>query len=120
MRILHLNLKRKWWDLIASGEKLEEYRDIKPYWVSRLVKTFTSSSVCKNFSFFWKGGVYEMDEPEHYDVIEFRNGYSKNPPTIIIECVGITNGYTKLKWADEYKPVFIIKLGKIISIKNYK
>ena len=26
-KTLHLVLKRKWWDMIASGEKKEEYRD---------------------------------------------------------------------------------------------
>ena len=25
-KTLHLVLKRKWWDMIASGEKREEYR----------------------------------------------------------------------------------------------
>ena len=27
-KTLHLVLKRKWWDMIASGEKKEEYRDV--------------------------------------------------------------------------------------------
>lgn len=29
MKVLHLALKRKWYDMIASGEKPEEYREIK-------------------------------------------------------------------------------------------
>lgn len=29
--IVPLTLKKKWFDMIASGEKLEEYREIKPY-----------------------------------------------------------------------------------------
>lgn len=36
--ILHLVLKSKWYDLIASGEKQEEYRDAKPYWNKRILK----------------------------------------------------------------------------------
>jgi len=28
---LHLTLKKNWFDLILSGEKKEEYREIKPY-----------------------------------------------------------------------------------------
>ena len=36
-RTLHLSLKRKWYDMIASGEKTEEYREITPYWIKRLV-----------------------------------------------------------------------------------
>ena len=32
---LHLTLKKKWFDLILSGEKKEEYREIKDYWCKR-------------------------------------------------------------------------------------
>lgn len=34
---IHLPIKRKWFDMIASGVKKEEYREIKKHWVSRLV-----------------------------------------------------------------------------------
>lgn len=37
MEVLHLTLKKKWFDFIASGEKKEESREIKPYWDSRLL-----------------------------------------------------------------------------------
>lgn len=30
------HLKRQWFDLIWSGEKTIEYREIKPYWTTRL------------------------------------------------------------------------------------
>ena len=30
MKYLHLTLKKNWFDLILSGEKKEEYREIKP------------------------------------------------------------------------------------------
>ena len=36
-RILHLTLKRKWYEMVASGIKTEEYREIKPYWEKRLL-----------------------------------------------------------------------------------
>ncbi|MDM8539125.1 ASCH domain-containing protein [Desulfobacterales bacterium HSG17] len=32
--ILLLTLKHKWFDLIASGKKRREYREIKPYWAT--------------------------------------------------------------------------------------
>lgn len=35
-RILTLSLKRKWFDLIKSGVKTEEYRELKHYWSKRL------------------------------------------------------------------------------------
>lgn len=36
-RTLHLVLKSKWYDKIASGEKTSEYRECKPYWNKRFV-----------------------------------------------------------------------------------
>ena len=36
MKTLYLVLKSKWYDMIASGEKREEYREVKPYWKKRL------------------------------------------------------------------------------------
>ncbi|HET8736229.1 MAG TPA: ASCH domain-containing protein, partial [Pricia sp.] len=38
MKTLHLNLKKKWFDMILSGEKKEEYREIKEYWIGRLIR----------------------------------------------------------------------------------
>lgn len=34
---LTLHLKKEYFDQIASGEKVEEYRLVTPYWVRRLV-----------------------------------------------------------------------------------
>ena len=36
MKTLTLSLKKQWFDMIKSGEKKEEYREIKPYYTSRL------------------------------------------------------------------------------------
>lgn len=33
--MLILPTKKRWFDMILSGEKLEEYRDIKPYYTTR-------------------------------------------------------------------------------------
>ncbi len=64
-KILHLTLYRKWFDLIALGEKREEYRNAeKGYWVKRLAG-------------------------RHYDEIHFRNGYGLDLPFMRVECLGI-------------------------------
>lgn len=34
--MLTFNLKKEWFDKIKSGEKTHEYREVKPYWQSRL------------------------------------------------------------------------------------
>lgn len=96
-RILHLTLTKRWFQLIASGEKLEEYREMKFYWETRL-------------------------EGKEYDEIHFRNGYSSNAPFMRIECKGITIGRPAFKWygAETTKEVYIIHLGAILELRNYK
>ena len=37
-RTITLPLKKKWFDMIKSGQKKEEYREITPYWISRFLK----------------------------------------------------------------------------------
>ena len=63
-KVLHLNLYRKYFDEIASGKKRIEYRDITPYWTSRLSN-------------------------KKYDYIYFRNGYSKDAPMMLVEYKGV-------------------------------
>ena len=61
-KILHLTLKKEYFDQIKGGEKTSEYRLYKPYWVKRLMN---------------KDGTFR-----HYDLIHFRNGYNANAPKI--------------------------------------
>ena len=35
-KILTLTVSKQWFDMIVAGEKTEEYREIKPYWIKRL------------------------------------------------------------------------------------
>ena len=94
MKILHLTLKKKWFDMIASGEKKEEYREIKPYWSSRLIeKDFTH--IC------------------------FRNRYSKDAARITIELKGLCVCTGRTEWgAVEGEIYFVLDLGKIIQTEQ--
>lgn len=99
MRVLHLTLKKKWFDMIASGEKKEEYREIKKHWISRL---------CNNPKQF-------LDGLQDYDYIHFTDGYNR-PRSMNIKCEGIDFGYGKPEWgAEPGKEYFVIKLGGIIK-----
>jgi len=81
--------------MILSGEKKEEYRAVKQYWINRLKLS------------------------KEYDVIQFRNGYSKNSPKMQIEFKGCEIGNAVYEWSDGWQDrVFIIKLGNIISTEN--
>ena len=98
MKVLNLTLKKKWFDMIASGEKREEYREVKKYWIDRL--------------YAW-GNMY--DAPREFHAVKFRNGYSKNAPTILVEWINTEVGKAKPEWSDNWQgEVFIIKLGEII------
>ena len=94
MSTLHLTLKKKWFDMILLGEKTEEYREIKPYWIKRFYS-------------------------KKYHYISFRNGYTANAPQFTIELKSITPSTGKPEWgAEEGKTYFVLLLGKIINTKN--
>jgi len=91
MNILHLTLKRKWFDMILSGEKKEEYREIKPYWRKRLLR-------------------------KSFDAIHFRNGYAKDARCLPSRSRGCTGNLGIVEWgAPEGEEVFILRLGEIIK-----
>jgi hypothetical protein len=105
-KILHLTLKKKWFDMIASGEKKEEYRDWKRYWAIRLIED-GMRNVCAVYAGannHWK----------HFDIVEFRNGYSRNAPTMQVQCKGIEFRNGRSEWGNGNK-CLVIKLGKILS-----
>lgn len=84
--ILFLTLKKKWYDLILSGVKKEEYREIKPYWISRLCKHYMEIRTLKHAL------------PIPFKHVCFTNGYSKKSPRMLVKCEGITIGKGREDW----------------------
>ena len=37
-KILTITVSKQWFDMIVTGEKTEEYRAIKSYWINRLIQ----------------------------------------------------------------------------------
>lgn len=105
--------------MIASGEKKEEYREIKPYWVSRLVDEIElprTWELNEGFAFELAGHKCVMKNSQAFDCVEFRNGYSKNAPKVRLKIRDIVQDYGKEKWGAVYgQPYFVIKLGDIIK-----
>lgn len=94
VKTLHLTLTKKWYDMVKSGEKRVEYRELKPYWKSRL---------CDKD----ERGVYQFKKFTH---VEFRNGYGKSLPFMRFEITEMTVGIGDQKFgAPLHKNVFIIK-----------
>lgn len=79
--MLTLPIKKQWFDMILSGEKKEEYRDMTPYYTKRFTNLWNGSLI---------GGQAERK-------IKLRNGYGKNDPTATVS-VTISTGLGKLEW----------------------
>ncbi len=91
--MLTLPIKKKWFDMILRGEKGEEYREIKPYYISRF----------KNM----EGSI-----------VKLRNGYSLDSPYIICS-VRIKKGLGKQEWgAEPNKEYYVLEIKCIVTWKR--
>ena len=124
-RILNLTLKKHWFDMISKGIKPEEYREVKAYWAKRLLldekgnkmKEVEADDLAEAiryaFSDNWKDELTPEKAIIQYDKIVFRNGYSKNAPTMVFKYLGLKIGRGKLEWgADENDFYFKLQLGE--------
>ena len=111
-KVLSLVLEKKWFEKIVSGEKKEEYREIKPYWASRLVNQKAESGEVLFDEF---GGYCRvLGEPEYkpFTHVLFYAGYAKDRQVVEkkIESISIgkpQKGMCPDEWLN--KDVFIIK-----------
>ena len=125
MKILDLPLKAKWYEMIDCGNKKEEYREIKKYWIGSLAKCGGHNSYektgfyCKKaicFSCITRGNGFH---PKEYTHVRFRFGYTKR--TMLFELESITIGVGNTNWgAPDNEYVFILKLGKCIKKNESK
>ena len=105
-RMLVLPIKKKWFDMIISGEKTEEYREIKQYYNSRFKKYMPRKTDFKK----------EEISPKFF--IIFRNGYRYNDPQVICSCK-LSVGMGKEKWgAQPGIKYYILKITGIIEVQN--
>lgn len=95
--MLILPIKKKWFDMILSGWKKEEYREIKPYYETRFRNVWKGSLI---------GGNAQRD-------IMFRNGYGKDAPSFIAKCT-LSTGTGKEEWgAEKDKQYFVLAIQEI-------
>lgn len=88
--VLQLAVKEPWFSMIVSGEKKEEYREIKDYWTKR-----------------FNGG-------KRYTHVLFVNGYGANRPRIEKEINDIRIGKPKEGWCPNE---FLGKEYYVIEVK---
>jgi hypothetical protein len=117
IKILHLNLKKQWFNLIDKGVKLEEYREIKPYWEKRLldykaIKQNYQALVLKRYMM----GIYTdvcKAFPKGYTHDLIRNGYTKQ--FIIFTIDEIKFGIGNPNWGAPIETVFIITFARRLT-----
>lgn len=109
MATLTLPLKRKWFDMITSGVKKEEYRDVNYYWVARLLQKAKNpiSGLYESHD-----GVNFIKEFKKFDTLVFTLGYPKADDTerrLVFKNPHIRIGEGKPEWgAEPGKQYFVI------------
>ena len=119
-KVLTLTVSKQWFDKIESGEKTEEYREVKPYWVARLFQDNSNIVDVRNFASALAGRTDLLKKYidaqrivlQQYTHVLFVNGYRKDSPRIEKENESISIGKPKKglcpdKWLDT--EFFIIK-----------
>lgn len=92
-KVLKLTLKRKWFNLVASGVKREEYRKRGAWIMSRL-------------------------QGKDYGLVEFKNGYGASAPMILVEYAGWSEGTGREDWgAERGESYIVIHLGRVIDVE---
>ena len=110
-KVLNLSVSKEWFDKIVSGEKDEEYREIKGYWSNRLFCeercNIEGCYLCESHL-----AIRLKSQYKGYTHVLFINGYGKNRPRVEKKIVSITIGKSKKglcpdKWLG--KEFFVIK-----------
>lgn len=98
--ILPLVLKKRWYDMIDSGEKKEEYREHKEFWIKRIEK--------------WQDSRVDRECP---DIIAFSRGYKHPDMFFVCDKIFIRNG-TPLHpdWGEPNIRHFALGLGERIDV----
>lgn len=126
MKILDLPLKKEWYNMIDSGIKTEEYRELKPFWANRLlypvtlgIKEYWEPVLKRAFEFTEKYPYVTLHNllikdygTRGYTHIRFRYGYTKK--TMLFELSELCVGKGNKEWGAPEEEVFILKLGNRI------
>lgn len=119
-KVLTLTVSRQWYDMIVSGVKTEEYREIKPYWVARLLQDNSNIVDVRHPALALAGRTDLLKKYidaqrivlKQYTHVLFINGYRKDSQRVEkeIESIGIgkpKKGMCPDEWLDT--EFFIIK-----------
>ena len=112
-KILYLTLKAKFYDMIEAGIKREEYREMKPFWIKRLVEC-----IDYELGFRQLNATVKFKDFTH---VHFARGghFGSSLPQMRWELKEIVIGEGKEEWgAEKNKSYFVIKLGEKVILFN--
>lgn len=118
LKVLNLIIRQKYFDAIMAGRKVQEFRDVKPTTIKKLLQLDDEG--------------YEIEDevgnaqPIKYDAIRFFVGYAPDRDTALVE---VTDAYCEIfvdeddkpiEWTDEKGDVWVAEqvvfnLGKILE-----
>ena len=116
--MLILPIKKKWFDMILSGEKKEEYREIKEYYETRYQNLFGAVTIYpssifsdrREYVLLQGDAVPEEIRKDSIQEIIFRNGYSKDSKAIKARCK-LRTGKGRPEWgAEPDKQYYILEI----------
>lgn len=118
--VLTLIIKQKYFDMIVEGTKKQEFRELKPSTLRRLVKTQGDTILTTPDEHFI---------PVEYDAILFFVGYAKDRDSALVEVVGAREEYINDENGEPIKIVIdeatdtydyisqiVYDLGKVIAV----
>lgn len=117
-KVLKLVVSKQWFDMIAAGEKTEEYREIKGYWVRRIFDISNMNVDADTYAWALQENIIISRESfieyqsKGFTHVLFINGYRKDSQRIEKEIESISIGKPKKglcpdKWLNH--EFFIIK-----------
>lgn len=123
LKILHLPMLSKWYLMVESLTKTEEYRAITPHWCKRLLICKDSTKKFDWDSYFKSHNINEVVEKiqeglksgdftlKFYDTVKFSYGYTRRVMYFNLKSIHIGEG--KEAWgAEPNVKYFVLSLGE--------
>lgn len=109
--MLTLPIKAKWYRMILSGEKKEEYREIKPYWTTRIENAFRVAVANNERIIPWE--ILHRDGTPPEQKIRLRCGYQKQARSAVAK-VNLKIGPGRPEWgAEPGKNYFVFEILEV-------
>ena len=80
MKVLNLIIKQKYFDAILSGRKVQEFREVRPTTIKKLLQLDEEGFEIED--------EHGNAQPIKYDAIQFFVGYNKDRDSALVEVVG--------------------------------